>query len=115
MTVREIMARAMEADGTSDTMHGVADTILAALSDAGLVVREDWQPIETAPKDDTPLIGWLTPPRGETGQPRAASIYWELNGRQRGYWFHTDGVTTNWQPTHWMPLDPPADGGHGDE
>ena len=35
---REIMARAMEADGSSDTMLGVADTILAALSDAGLVV-----------------------------------------------------------------------------
>ena len=69
-----------------------------------------WQPIETAPKDGYSLnnpIGWLVPPPGQKGIPRVASIYWEANGKDRGYWFHTDGVTTDWQPSHWMPMVPP--------
>lgn len=72
----------------------------------------DWQPIETAPRipfnATLRLIGWLVPPTGEGGQPRVASIYWTPpEDDYRGFWFHTDGVTTEWQPTHWLPVVPP--------
>ncbi len=73
-----------------------------------------WRPIRTAPKADPQvhparLIGWLVPPHGKGGQPRAASIYWTPpEGDYRGFWFHTDGVSTEWQPTHWQPCDPPV-------
>ena len=66
----------------------------------------DWQPIDTAPKDGTPIILWPFTVRGyaipQTG-------FWtELYG---GVWYlpsvgHLNGT---WKPTHWMPSpDPPT-------
>ena len=69
---------------------------------------DDWQPISTAPKGDASLIGYIVPKPGEFGKPRATEIYWTPGDVMRGYWYHTDGVGTEWQPTHWKPLTAPA-------
>ena len=66
----------------------------------------DWLPIHTAPKNGPPLLGWLVPKLGEFGHPRAASIYWQPVA-DGGYWHHSDGVTTNWQPSHWAEMNAP--------
>lgn len=62
----------------------------------------DWQPIDTAPKDGTPILVW------NAGYV-AVMCWWErcweyANGIQR-YWPRADER----EPTHWMPLpDAPA-------
>jgi hypothetical protein len=62
-----------------------------------------WQPIETAPRDGTPILGVS----GST----MTTVEWD--GDIGGYWslivcgsYAEDG---EWWPTHWMPLpNPPA-------
>jgi hypothetical protein len=57
----------------------------------------NWQPIETAPKDGTVVLIW-SPSRG-------ACAAWK-----KGRGWHTEpGVYHVSRPTHWMPLpDPPT-------
>lgn len=61
----------------------------------------DWQPIETAPKDGTRVLvnsHWMD----ATGKRLGVEIaHW----REEGYWQCLER-----QPTHWMPLpDPPKE------
>jgi hypothetical protein len=64
-----------------------------------------WQPIETAPKDQSFLLGaWLDP----------AGIYWSRavirwfnrDVGDEGYWATYPGYANN-NPTHWQPLPTP--------
>lgn len=63
-----------------------------------------WQPIETAPRDGTLIIGW------EPGDvPRVCWPYWRTD--QEGLWRYSDAFHGSYAitPTHWMPLpDPPS-------
>ena len=73
-----------------------------------------WQPIETAPKDGTAIIGLGLPPKVSINQRHfGADIRtiraWAVGGsagwsaRNNFGWF-----TVGFEPTHWMPLpDPP--------
>jgi hypothetical protein len=66
--------------------------------------RMEWQPIETAPKDGTQIIGFRWPCEdNRKAWPHMCSIA------------HWDGFNWRWMnghylpPTHWMPLpEPPA-------
>jgi hypothetical protein len=62
----------------------------------------EWQPIETAPKDGTPVLGY----RDVDGV--MATVYWTTWG---GWSLVAPGgyaEEDDWEPTHWMPLpDPP--------
>ena len=74
-----------------------------------------WQPIDTAPKDGTPILGW----DGE----HIAICYWYQyklqslfrSRRVSGGWYlsTTGGMqedSGSWLPTHWQPLPaPPTD------
>lgn len=74
----------------------------------------EWQPIETAPRDGTPVL--VYPP---TWGSKAASIaVWdrdEYAKEPRPYWRRDDGLGKKYlsrekPPTHWMPLPlPPID------
>lgn len=63
-----------------------------------------WRPIETAPKDGTPLL-LLWPDAAE----KMAVMWWDdYCGGWMGYY---DGINPGrMPPTHWMPLPPPPKG-----
>lgn len=62
----------------------------------------EWQPIETAPKDGTPIIGAI---RGSVAYvcwfQEDAWVFWESDGRPNL------PVRMAFSPTHWMPLPEP--------
>lgn len=76
----------------------------------------EWQPIETAPKDGTPVDGWcihLTRPDEYPGW-RHTGIWWEGGawltrpGRFSDYVWAVEDPANVIKVTHWMPLpDPP--------
>ena len=61
----------------------------------------EWQPIETAPKDGTPVIGSLV---------KGGKVLGAFDIVRRGSkWQTIQGVSFN-DATHWMPLpDPPKE------
>jgi hypothetical protein len=57
----------------------------------------EWQPIETAPKDGTRVLG--------ADHQAVEIIYWA-----DGYWYNQSVEISLWRvfpPTHWMPLPEP--------
>ena len=62
----------------------------------------EWEPIETAPRDETPLLLWLPAPLA-----KAAIGYWD---RGLFCWVVEDRnpETGEFLPTHWASLTPPA-------
>jgi hypothetical protein len=69
----------------------------------------EWRPIETAPKDESHILGWFhddSPMRAHLGeyQSGVSICYWTAHNG--GGW-----VSNRFgEPTHWMPLpDPPED------
>lgn len=66
---------------------------------------DKWQPIETAPKDGTEILGWVY---GE----RWAVCKYHKNSMFKVEGFATYGWDDGYEwadPTHWMPLpDPPT-------
>lgn len=79
-------------DGECFTGSKVREALQAALSPAAQAV-DQWQPIETAPRDRTPFIAWF----GDY----AESGYFVDDGIF--VWQH-DGDSPIKSPTHWMPL-----------
>ena len=62
----------------------------------------EWQPIETAPKDSTYILGY------DNGMQ--CTVYWDSPGK---YWSlvvcGSHAEDDKWTPTHWMPLPPLQD------
>lgn len=83
----------------------------------------DWLPIESAPKDGTPMLLWL-----KKAPDRNYSVKGVCDNHAIGFWLHSrwssievedcgtmGGEMTGWMsdwasldlsPTHWMPLPP---------
>lgn len=73
----------------------------------------EWQPIETAPKDGTPILVWNGPANYGyyTAPDQMGTARWDRQAFTDGEmcWWACDccdGVTT-YNPTHWMPLPEP--------
>lgn len=66
-----------------------------------LVGKEKWQPIETAPKDGTHVLGYF-----KTGTTYRETWWSEKQAADHGmgWLFSQNGLT---QPTHWRPLPAP--------
>ena len=104
-------------DGTDGYFDG--DSHIAWLASQAAMEQKDadrWQPIETAPKDKTILLGhrnshghWRTL-RGEWFSQEEIDELWEDPDGVEPGWFETsveaDDVPNVWHtnPTHWMPL-----------
>lgn len=77
----------------------------------------EWQPIETAPKDGTRILGWCAEfGARETkmnfyGEGSIGHANWKSGkGPRESGWDWTEpknGWGLNWNPTHWMPLPTP--------
>ena len=72
------------------------------------MIEENWQPIESAPKDDTDVL------LGTAGAPAIWTGYYRQPSTERhGRTFWPEGWTRDgyydvgWVPTHWMPLPEP--------
>lgn len=64
---------------------------------------QGWQPIETAPKDGTPVLVW-------DGSDAMVSYWSNVTGLDGDGEWHTWALCAE-QPTHWMPLpQPPKEG-----
>ena len=65
-----------------------------------------WQPIETAPRDGTPILGYSRrlPPKARIGTIMWVEPHWQVGGSE---W--AGGALAMWMsdPTHWMPLPEP--------
>jgi len=69
---------------------------------------EAWQPIETAPKDGTDILGWHE--IAGTSQTCFSKGEWVCPDWDEDRYIHC-----TWSPTHWMPLPTPPTAGGGDE
>jgi hypothetical protein len=67
------------------------------------MIMNEWQPIETAPRDGTHVLGY------EDGEMTV--IHWSdhppTSSYKGGYWNNIYCNDGEWWPTHWMPLPPP--------
>ena len=74
--------------------------------------NDQWQPIETAPKDGTLVDLWAVSEHSPEGR-RLPDCYWakgmltprDMPERWRGRGMPVNHL--NWQPTHWMPYPDP--------
>ena len=62
-----------------------------------------WQPIETAPRDGTPILAAIPTP-AISGQTHWRGVLFWSNG-SGGFWLNRDNrVLMPGDPTYWMPL-----------
>lgn len=87
----------MESDGHLNESNMTKREITMAEREA-----DNWQPIETAPKDGARL--WLFWPLAHVDDQQA--IGWWIDTPTGGYW--TDALDCRFEPpSHWQPLPPP--------
>lgn len=98
----------------------ITTTQAEAYADARVAESQQWQPIETAPKDGrTILLGyynshgnWRTM-RGQWMSEDYIAEHWEDTDDEQPGWFETsveaDDIPNWWriEPSHWMPLPAP--------
>lgn len=70
--------------------------------------RHQWQPIETAPKDGTLILGWDT--KVMRGKGAACVMLWARNETtQKHEWMNFWNAYRVDGPTHWQPLPQPPE------
>jgi len=73
---------------------------------ASVHIVSDWQPIETAPKDGTAILGFIPSRGGYVADQRVANLHWTNWGN--GEWEFTNSGHKCFDPvTHWQPLPIP--------
>ena len=88
-----------------------AKRLISALSARGFAIRDDdWQPIETAPRDGKHVLVGTFPT--VPGHVTIATAHWWHEGREWALSVNYDGEHSDHgveAPTHWRPLpEPPA-------
>ena len=82
---------------------GMSGYLLDALDQANAQLRaREWQPISTAPKDGTAILGYWSPAI-ENGRDGI-----DVTCFRAGDWRDPEDSDSSWRkPTHWMPLPAP--------
>lgn len=82
-------------------IHEVADELRRLRN----VLKAEWMPIDTAPRDGTDIIVYRPKFDGDY-IPRVGTDYWMTNGVLAPTWGKS---RKDCEPTHWMPFpDPPG-------
>lgn len=101
-------------DVLRDAAADVRDAALLALEQAGYAVVKGWQPIETAPKDESWVLLYFGKSLGAFEAENMALGFWS---DEHADWFGSEAASCSLAsggagPTHWMPLPkPPAEKG----
>ena len=74
----------------------------AAIRTAGLVIEQDWQPIETAPRDGTAVLCW--PFNYSSLFEGKAEPEIVIGFFSEDDWWCESTVAKTFDPTHWRPL-----------
>ncbi|WP_408914040.1 hypothetical protein [Brucella pseudogrignonensis] len=88
-----------------ETKHTDAEyTLRSALSSQP--VADGWVPIETAPKDGTPVLVHFVPNEVPSLKPLICAAYWEKSDglMKPGFWRVFHSVGPSFTATHWRPL-----------
>ena len=70
----------------------------------------DWRPIETAPRDGTPILAYSAKAITEGKLSRTGGMditWWRTEKDKRGYVGWGEFNDQFWPPTHWAPLPAP--------
>ena len=70
--------------------------------------HDDWQPIETAPKDESLIL--VYGPCEVDGESYPAQVGIALYHKIRDRWIDENNGYAIYHPTHWRPLPPPPQG-----
>ncbi len=91
---------------TCDYLRDQFARIINAAFEPLLKAREGWQPIESAPKDGTSVLGFFPVLVGYTARQDVVPMHW--SGWGGGIWANsTSGHNIDNAPTHWQPLPAP--------
>lgn len=105
MTFEKALTAKLEFSGVSGSIAG--ETGANAANGLGVAGGTRWRPIETAPRDGTPVLTYLPPLPHQT-------VGWiniqKWKGDKAG-WISVGKPKrrTNFQPTHWQPLPTPPE------
>jgi len=94
-----------------DKCRGADTRCMAEAADAiaKLEAERTWQPIETAPKDGTDILGIIMGCHPKTGRPFIPEVIaWERDGWWNCMWECSECYADRapYEPTHWVPLPP---------
>jgi hypothetical protein len=95
-------------DGVVRTAVWSLPDVSAALRTAGLAIEQDWQPIETAPRDGTAVLCWpfnYSSLFEGKAEPEIVIGFFSEND-----WWCESNVSKTFDPTHWRPLPAPPEG-----
>jgi hypothetical protein len=96
--VKQLLHATVLVDDDIDAGGNVRDAAVERLE------RYGWQPIETAPKDETTIVAT----RNEVGHRSYTLIFWSIVDHEwAGYTAEDEKRLVKFQPTHWMPLPEP--------
>jgi hypothetical protein len=85
----------------NETVAGLAQKLAEARLKLEELEKGKWQPIDTAPKDGTRVLGWCN-----AGNDRDCRLTMEWNA-DRSRWIVSLNAFWEFDPTHWQPLPSP--------
>lgn len=116
LRVRDLMAK-REYDEAYHVLYGIADPTYTSFMPWAELERTaqppppaEWQPIEIAPKDGTPILGYVLPPRMQSSLEGPRVVKW---AGEYGMWSMPgiSGLTcSHWMPLPTRPAQPPGVG-----
>lgn len=112
-TLADLISTVKSCDSYSNPESGLAAKVAAYEAFAFAQCQQQWQPIETAPKDGTKFDAWLTFKRSNSQSYRRTDVWWTDREDGNNHWTW-DGqwngrLSPDIELTHWIPRPAPPD------